>query len=221
MSTSTKNVATTLIDQRPAVLYVDRGKRIVDLTIAILLLPSVLPIIAVLYVIIRRDGGASFFGHMRIGRDGKPFRCMKLRTMVPDAESALEIYLEANPEMRVVWERDYKLPQDPRVTRIGKFLRATSLDELPQLWNVLKGDMSLVGPRPVPMDELTKYGQAKSFYTRVRPGITGLWQVSGRNDLTYEERVNLDVSYVKSHTLAGDLGILFRTVGAVLQKTGK
>jgi exopolysaccharide production protein ExoY len=197
------------------------AKRVVDIILAILALPVLVPIIAVLYILTRRDGGCGFFGHTRIGRGGVPFKCWKIRTMVPDARAALEKHLAENPEAAAEWKRDFKLEQDPRVTRLGRILRATSLDELPQIWNVLLGEMSFVGPRPVTREEMPRYSGFEHFYLATRPGITGLWQVSGRNDLSYDERVRLDASYVRNMTLAGDMGIIMRTVLAVVKRTGK
>lgn len=204
------------------VLFSYRGalKRMVDIGLALLMLPIIIPIVAVLYLPVRREGGPGFFGHARIGRDGAVFRCWKIRTMVPDAQARLEALLASDPAARAEWERDRKLRNDPRVTRLGNFLRRTSLDELPQIWNVLKGDMSLIGPRPVTAEELERYDYHVWAYLAMRPGITGLWQVSGRNDLSYAERVQLDVSYCQSVSFGTDMRILARTAGAVLQRTG-
>ena len=140
--------------------------------------------------------------------------------MVCDADAVLQTYLAANPQARAEWERDHKLKRDPRVTWIGRLLRQTSLDELPQLWNVLRGEMSLVGPRPIVDDEIRKYGDVFLEYTRVLPGITGLWQVSGRNNTTYDERVSLDAFYVGNWSVWLDLYILFRTIRVVLLREG-
>lgn len=195
-------------------------KRMGDLLIVICLLPTVLPVIGIMYFLTRLDGGAGFYGHRRIGKSGKAFTCWKIRTMVPDAQARLAALLESDPMSREEWERDCKLRHDPRVTRIGHFLRQSSLDELPQIWNVLRGDMSLVGPRPVTQDELARYGAGKSAYLALRPGITGLWQVSGRNDVSYEERVKFDVAYREKLSWQSDLQIMLRTVGVVLNKNG-
>lgn len=196
-------------------------KRGMDILFALVILPAVLPVIAVLYLLTRRDGGAAFFGHKRIGRNGQTFRCWKIRSMVPDAEKILEQHLRDNPEAAREWEQDFKLTDDPRITPLGRVLRETSLDELPQIWNVLKGEMSFVGPRPVTEVELEKYRGYEWCYMAVRPGITGLWQVSGRNDTDYASRVQLDVTYTSSRSLLGDMGIIFRTAGAVLNRTGR
>jgi Undecaprenyl-phosphate galactose phosphotransferase WbaP len=200
--------------------YRGGAKRVVDLILSVLMLPILLPVIGILYIVVRVDGGPGFFGHRRVGRNGKTFRCWKVRTMVTDAQERLEELLKNDPEARAEWERDRKLRNDPRVTRLGNFLRKTSLDELPQIWNVLKGEMSLIGPRPVTEPELDMYGGKKWAYLAVRPGITGLWQVSGRNDVSYDERVQLDVDYYNGLSFPSDMRILVLTVGAVLGKTG-
>lgn len=197
-------------------------KRVVDLILCAFLIPIVAPVIAILALLARRDGGPAFFGHERIGRNGTPFRCFKIRTMVTDANERLQALLNEDPEAAAEWRRDRKLENDPRVTAIGGFLRRSSLDELPQLWNVLRGDMSLVGPRPVPRDELEEnYGRFKWVYQTMRPGVTGLWQVSGRNDVSYAERVKMDVDYSKDMSLTMDLSIVAKTALAVLNRTGK
>lgn len=198
------------------------GKRAVDILLALALIPVVAPVIAGLAAaVILRDGGRPFFGHTRIGRWGRPFPCWKIRSMAPDAETRLARHLAENPEAAKEWRRTRKLADDPRVTAFGKFLRTTSLDELPQIWNVLRGEMSFVGPRPVPADELELYGAARSAYQAVRPGITGLWQVSGRNDVSYAERVQLDVDYLRRMSFGLDFALLLRTAGAVLRSTGR
>ncbi|SDF18677.1 sugar transferase [Limimaricola pyoseonensis] len=206
--------------RRGALRYVEIPKRGLDLLLCLVLLPTILPIIAFLYLLVRLDGGPGFFGHQRIGRDGRRFRCWKIRTMVPDAQERLAALLAADPEARAEWQRDRKLRRDPRVTRLGGFLRASSLDELPQIWNVLRGEMSLIGPRPITAAELMRYGAEKGVYLALRPGITGLWQVSGRNDLSYDQRVRLDAEYQARVSLGTDLRILYRTAGAVLMRTG-
>ena len=204
----------------PATLYAISVKRLFDLVFAILILPVVGAVIAVLWLVVRADGGSGFFGHHRVGQDGKIFRCWKLRTMRHNADDCLAAHLAADADARAEWQRDHKLRDDPRVTRLGTFLRKTSLDELPQLWNVLTGDMSFVGPRPVVQDELRRYGPHSEAYLKGRPGITGLWQVSGRNDLTYGERVQLDVEYRQTMSFLRDTSILFLTIGTVLRGTG-
>lgn len=197
------------------------GKRVFDILMAIVMLPSLLPVIAVLWLLTVRDGGAGFFGHVRVGKDGKRFRCWKVRTMVVDAEEKLQDYLAQNPEAAAEWERDFKLENDPRITKLGKFLRRTSLDELPQIWNVLKGEMTFVGPRPIVEKELERYGNRVGHYLAITPGITGLWQVSGRNDVSYETRVAMDVNYRKLCSFGLDLMIILKTGGSVIFSTGK
>ena len=173
------------------------------------------------YRIKKEDPGPVFFAHTRIGKDGKPFPCYKFRRMVVNSQEMLQKYLVKNPAAREEWERDFKLKDDPRVTPIGKFLRSTSLDELPQIFNVLRGEMSLVGPRPVIQEELDKYyGETAKLYCTVKPGITGLWQVSGRSDIGYDERVALDATYIKYRSMWGDIVILWKTIGVVLMKKG-
>ena len=173
------------------------------------------------YRIKKEDPGPVFFAHTRIGKDGKPFPCYKFRSMVVNSQEMLQKYLVKNPAAREEWERDFKLKDDPRVTPIGKFLRSTSLDELPQIFNVLRGEMSLVGPRPVIQEELDKYyGETAKLYCTVKPGITGLWQVSGRSDIGYDERVALDATYIKYRSMWGDIVILWKTIGVVLMKKG-
>ncbi|RMD88924.1 MAG: sugar transferase [Alphaproteobacteria bacterium] len=201
--------------------YQDGPKRRLDIAGVLLMAPLALPLIAVLWLLVRLDGGPGFFGHWRVGRDGRAFRCWKLRSMVPDAEARLEALLASDPLLRAEWRAGFKLTRDPRVTRLGRFLRKTSLDELPQLWNVLRGEMSLVGPRPVPRAELAAYGGYAWAYLECRPGLTGLWQVSGRNDTSYEERIRLDVSYLARAGLGTDLAILARTPLAVIGCTGR
>jgi Undecaprenyl-phosphate galactose phosphotransferase WbaP len=164
--------------------------------------------------------GAVFFGHERIGMNGKPFNCWKFRTMVHNSREVLEQLLASDPAARAEWDKDFKLKNDPRITRIGVFLRKTSLDEIPQLWNVLKGEMSLVGPRPIIQAELERYAERVDFYLEARPGLTGLWQVSGRNETTYAERVALDAWYVKNWNLWYDIAILCKTVRTVLTGRG-
>lgn len=200
--------------------YRGATKRCLDICLCLVLLPVAVPLVALLCCLVRRDGAPGLFAHDRIGRDGVRFRCWKIRTMVPDAQERLDRVLASDPEARKEWDRDRKLRNDPRVTRLGRVLRRSSLDELPQLWNVLRGEMSLIGPRPVTLPELEKYGARRWAYLSVRPGITGLWQVSGRNSMGYEDRVQLDVAYTHDMSLLWDLWILLRTVGAVLRRTG-
>ena len=168
----------------------------------------------------RHDGAPIFFGHYRVGRNGKLFRCLKFRTMYRESQTMLQELLARDPVARAQWERDQKLADDPRVTPVGRLLRRTSLDELPQLFNVLRGEMSLVGPRPITVGELTRYGRVRWHYLSVPPGMTGLWQVSGRNNTTYAQRVALDAHYVEQRSFALDLEILLRTVRVVALREG-
>lgn len=189
--------------------------------IAAVLLILLSPLFAIIVVLIwQRDGGPVLFAHYRVGYEGKLFRCMKFRTMLRNSEEVLSDLLRNDPQARAEWERDHKLVNDPRVTRIGRFLRRSSLDELPQLLNVLRGEMNLVGPRPITVAELARYGRVRWHYLSVRPGITGLWQVSGRNNTTYEQRVALDRRYVEQRSLWLDLGILLRTMRVVAVREG-
>ncbi|KAF0676939.1 Exopolysaccharide production protein exoY [Profundibacterium mesophilum KAUST100406-0324] len=206
---------------QPHAARVPLSKRLLDKAVAgfalLMLLPLML-IVAVLVLLV--DGGPAIFGHERVGINGRRFRCYKFRSMVRDADAQLARILASDPAARAEWETTRKLTVDPRVSRLGLFLRRTSLDELPQLWNVLRGDMSLVGPRPVTADEAVRYGDHFATYSAVRPGITGAWQVSGRNEISYPERVDLDVHYVTNWSLACDLGILLKTVNVVLTGRG-
>lgn len=200
---------------RPAV------KRAFDIVAAGALLVALAVPMLVLALLVRADGGPVLFSHARVGLGGRMFGCLKFRSMLPDAEARLAALLAADEGARAEWAATRKLKRDPRVTAVGRFLRATSLDELPQLINVLRGDMSLVGPRPVQAIELiTYYGAAAGHYQAVRPGITGPWQVSGRNETSYDRRVALDVAYVTRPSLIEDLRILLRTPAAVLLRRG-
>jgi Undecaprenyl-phosphate galactose phosphotransferase WbaP len=192
-------------------------KRIIDVGLIILFALPIALLGVLLSLLIRLDSpGSAFYGHPRIGLAAQRFRAWKFRSMVQDADRLLHEYLQQHPELREEWERDQKLRNDPRITRVGRFLRKTSLDEFPQLWNVLLGEMSLVGPRPIVEDEVKRYGSLFALYTKVRPGLTGLWQVSGRNDTTYAERVAMDAYYVRNWSPWLDLYILARTVWVVL-----
>jgi Undecaprenyl-phosphate galactose phosphotransferase WbaP len=191
-------------------------KLLVDLSITMIGGVLLLPVVAAIALLIRLDSpGPIFYRHTRLGRGGRPFKAWKFRSMVQNADGVLQNYLDRHPELRESWEKDHKLKRDPRVTRIGHFLRRTSLDELPQLWNILRGEMSLVGPRPIVDEEIPRYGEKFELYTKVSPGLTGLWQVSGRNNITYDERVNLDAYYVRNWSVWLDLYILMRTVWVV------
>ncbi len=196
-------------------------KRAMDIAITSVGVLVALPFIAAILAWIRLDSpGPVFFGHPRIGRGGRIFRAWKFRSMVTNGDEVLAAYLLAHPESRAEWEENHKLRDDPRVTRAGKFLRSTSLDELPQLWNVICGEMSLVGPRPIVKAEVSRYGSYFDVYTKVEGGVTGLWQVSGRSDTTYAERVTLDTFYVRNWSVWLDLCILFQTIGVVFARRG-
>jgi exopolysaccharide production protein ExoY len=187
---------------------------------ALVLMVILSPVLLVIAWLIRRDGSPATFQHYRVGCGGRLFRCIKFRTMRPDAERALRELLARDPALRAEWERDQKLAHDPRVTPLGRWLRRSSLDELPQLVNVLRGEMALVGPRPVTVPELRRYGPVRWKYLSVPPGMTGLWQVSGRNWISYEQRVELDQFYVRNRSAWLDCKILARTVLVVLTRHG-
>jgi Undecaprenyl-phosphate galactose phosphotransferase WbaP len=201
----------------PARSFVKRG---VDIVLASTMLVALAPVLLSLAAAVRIDRGPALFRHRRIGANGRPFYCLKFRSMCVDAETRLKDYLLKNPEAQVEWDRDFKLKSDPRITRLGNLMRRTSLDELPQLINVLKGDMSLVGPRPIVPAEIPRYGDSFSAYLRCRPGITGLWQVSGRNDVDYGTRVELDTRYASDWTIITDAKILLRTIAVVFRRSG-
>jgi lipopolysaccharide/colanic/teichoic acid biosynthesis glycosyltransferase len=194
---------------------------LMNFVIALLALIFIAPLmVAVAVAVYAQDGGPVLFAHRRIGRNGRSFYCLKFRTMAVDAEARLAELLASDPAARAEWERDHKLRNDPRVTGVGDFLRRSSLDELPQLLNVLRGEMSLVGPRPIVEAEIVKYGRRFGQYCAVKPGITGLWQVSGRNDTSYRTRVALDCLYARRRNLRLDAAVLFCTVPAVLSRRG-
>lgn len=196
-------------------------KRAIDFIGAFLALIFFLPLIILVALTVKLTSpGPVIFAHRRLGKDGKDFYCLKFRSMVTNAAEVLAAHLAANPEARAEWARDHKLRDDPRTTRLGQFLRRSSLDELPQLMNVLRGEMSLVGPRPIVLDEVSKYGRYITYYTSVTPGITGLWQISGRSDMSYRRRVAIDTSYARKRCLQMDLAIMLRTLPAVLQAKG-
>jgi lipopolysaccharide/colanic/teichoic acid biosynthesis glycosyltransferase len=193
-------------------------KRGLDLIAVLLAAPLWVPLVAALALLARRDGGPAFYAQRRVGLNGRVFLLWKLRSMVPDADARLERYLAADPRARAEWDATQKLRTDPRVTPIGRFLRKYSLDELPQLWNVLVGDMSLVGPRPMfPAQQPLYPGTA---YYRLRPGLTGLWQISERNNVSFAERARYDDRYAECISLRTDLAVLVGTVGVVFRGTG-
>jgi exopolysaccharide production protein ExoY len=197
------------------------AKRAFDLVAASAILVFALPAMFFIAVILfSTDRGPVLFSHERIGRNGRRFRCLKFRSMVVNSQEALRRHLELFPQARAEWDATQKLRDDPRITRIGRFLRVTSLDELPQLFNVIRGDMSLVGPRPIVEDEVVRYADEIEHYAAVRPGITGLWQVSGRSDVDYDQRVKLDSRYVREWSFFGDLVILVKTIKVVALRAG-
>lgn len=195
-------------------------KRCFDLTASICVIVISSPLLLWVAVKVLATGRPIFYGHIRVGQNGNSFACYKFRTMQPNADKLLKELLEKSPEARAEWECDFKLKNDPRITKIGHFLRKTSIDELPQLWNVLKGEMSLVGPRPVVKAELKRYGNQVDYYLEAKPGITGLWQVSGRNNITYDTRVYLDAWYVKNWSLFHDFMIICKTIKVILTRHG-
>lgn len=205
---------------RPRLGLAERLRRCADRLIAAALLVIFSPLMLACAALIRRDGGPATFAHYRVGSRGRVFRCFKFRTMCVDAERKLREVLDSDPALRDEWERTFKLVNDPRVTAIGGWLRRSSLDELPQLLNVLRGDMALVGPRPITLIELRLYGPARWQYLSVLPGMTGLWQVSGRNRVAYERRVQLDDEYVRNRSFWLDCWILVKTVLVVLTRDG-
>jgi exopolysaccharide production protein ExoY len=202
--------------------YPQGCKRALDIGLILAALPALLILISGLAILlILAQGGSPFFGHLRVGRNGAPFICWKLRTMTQDAEARLQAHLRHDPQAAEEWAASFKLAADPRVTPLGRLLRQTSLDELPQIWNILKGEMSLVGPRPVTQAETALYGPALRHYHALRPGLTGLWQINGRNDISYADRVAMDVAYGSRISFIGDLQILGATIKAVLRRSGR
>lgn len=195
--------------------------RVLDIALSLAALVVFAPLLLVVGIAVKLTSeGPAIFRHRRIGRDGQEFYCFKFRTMVCDADKRLAVLLRENPAARAEWERDHKLRNDPRITPIGAFLRKTSLDELPQIFNVLLGTMSWVGPRPIVAGEIIRYGRRFNAYCKVRPGITGLWQISGRNDTSYRRRVAMDVLYVRTRSPLLYSMIIFRTIPAVLRQHG-
>ena len=211
------------ISQSTVYLSIPWWKRGFDFTFSLIAIFLTLPLMVLIALAIKLfDRGSILFKHTRVGYKGKRFELLKFRTMYPDAEKRLKEYLEKNPEAKEEWEKTFKLKKDPRVTPIGKFLRKTSLDELPQFFNVLKGDMSVVGPRPVTEEELDKfYRENKKYYLSVKPGITGYWQVEGRSDIdNYRKRVQMDIWYVRNQSFVLDLLIILKTLWVVLRGKG-
>jgi Undecaprenyl-phosphate galactose phosphotransferase WbaP len=197
-----------------------RRKRLFDLVFGAALIVFLAPLMLIIAALVKLDGGPVLYGHRRVGADRQGFRCWKFRSMVVNADRVLADVLRADPEALAQWQRDFKLRSDPRITPIGRFLRTTSLDELPQLFNVMAGDMSLIGPRPIVTEEIERYGDAFRHYCACRPGMTGLWQVSGRNGVDYVRRVKFDEQYATSWSLLLDFSVLCRTVVVVTQRSG-
>jgi len=195
--------------------------RVLDISLILFAAPYIILAFLVITILIKLDSpGPVFYRQTRIGRFGRKFHIYKFRTMVQNADQVLQNHLDNSPALKAQWLTTHKLKQDPRITRLGSILRKLSLDELPQLWNILIGDMGLVGPRPIVDAEVEKYGKCFDLYIQVRPGLTGLWQVSGRNDTTYERRVELDEYYVLNRSLKLDFQILWKTIFVVLKKDG-
>ncbi|WP_231388722.1 sugar transferase [Pseudooceanicola algae] len=198
------------------------GKRCFDLALALTLLPLFLPLIALVWALTRlEDRGPGFYSQKRIGLNGKIFNCWKIRTMVINAEQALQDLCDSDPEVAREWHENQKLAKDPRITRIGGFLRSSSLDELPQIWNVITGDMSFIGPRPFMTSQEHLYRQAGGeSYFKVRPGITGNWQVEGRGQTTFVERISYDDSYLETLSFRRDMSLIWRTIAVIVNRTG-
>lgn len=196
--------------------YDEAVKRLLDIIVAICAIVILGPVLlSVFFIMARVNPHGAIYRHRRVGRNGEPFRCYKFQTMLPDADAILAAHLAAEPAAAQEWIETRKLRKDPRVTRLGAFLRATSLDELPQLFNILFGQMSFVGPRPITFPELDRYGGQAHRYLTVRPGLTGLWQISGRSALNYSERVDLDMVYLNNRSIGLDLVIMLKTIPAV------
>lgn len=198
--------------------YRNGAKRLLDIVLILLAAPFVLPVVLLLAFAVSRDGGSAFYSQERIGRGGKVFRMWKLRSMIPDADKALEQHLASDPAARAEWDSTQKLRRDPRITPLGAIIRKSSMDELPQLWNVVTGDMSLIGPRPMMVSQKSLY--PGTAYYLMRPGLTGLWQTVGRHRTTFAARADYDNTYARDLSLRGDIAILFRTVSVVFRGTG-
>ncbi|MBT0730309.1 undecaprenyl-phosphate galactose phosphotransferase WbaP [Rosenbergiella nectarea] len=195
-------------------------KRSFDILASLMIITILSPVLLFISRKVKKDGGPAIYGHERIGKNGAPFKCLKFRSMAVNSEELLADLLAKDPEAKAEWDETFKLKNDPRITKIGHLLRRNSMDELPQLFNVLKGEMSLVGPRPIIHEELERYRDQVDYYLMSKPGMTGLWQVSGRSDVDYETRVYFDAWYVKNWSMWNDIAILFKTVSVVLRKDG-
>ncbi|CUH64599.1 Undecaprenyl phosphate N,N'-diacetylbacillosamine 1-phosphate transferase [Thalassovita gelatinovora] len=210
--------ANTAFRNQPVGVYRSAGKRVLDLALVLLMAPTVLLVVVVLSAIIALDGRSPFYSQNRVGRNGRVYRMWKLRSMIPDAEAALKHHLRENPEARQEWDANQKLRNDPRITRFGQLIRRTSLDELPQLWNVVKGDMSLVGPRPMMCEQRVLYPGTE--YYDMLPGITGYWQTSVRNESSFRDRAQFDAAYHRDLSMGTDIKVLLATVSVVMSATG-
>lgn len=199
-------------------VYLTYFKRLLDVVLVILAAPIGLLLVAACAVVVMKDGGSPFYSQQRVGRFGTTFKMWKLRSMMADADRALDQHLRANPEARAEWRTHQKLRNDPRITRFGRVLRKSSLDELPQLWNVFKGEMSLVGPRPIMENQRDIY--PGSAYYAMRPGVTGLWQTATRNESSFVERASYDAQYLRKASLTQDVRVMLKTVGVVAKATG-
>lgn len=195
-------------------------KRSFDIIFSSVMIIILLPILFLIFLIVKFDGGPAIYGHERVGKNGKKFKCLKFRSMSINSQELLTKLLAEDTAAQKEWETTFKLKNDPRITKVGLFLRKTSLDELPQLFNILKGEMSTVGPRPVTHTEVEMYKENKKFYLLTKPGLTGIWQVSGRNDVDYESRVQMDKKYVETWSFILDLTIILKTVKVVLFREG-
>lgn len=216
MSTSSRAATRTVPEAAQALMI-----RIFDVAVAAVAIVALLPLLMVVALMVRMTStGPVVFRQKRVGRDGVMFPCLKFRSMVVDAQSQLDRLLAQSEEARQEWAQDQKLRRDPRITPVGEFLRKTSLDELPQLFNILAGQMSIVGPRPIVEGEIVRYGSRFRHYCSVRPGLTGLWQISGRNDVSYAMRVRLDSLYAQRRSLKLNVAICFKTVPAILTSRG-
>lgn len=218
VASATANIDLDVAGERQSNLYCNYFKRVLDFVVVVLAAPFVLPIILVLAVLVARDGHSPFYRQDRVGKGGRIFSMWKLRSMTPNAKDSLAQYLRSNPAARQEWEETQKLKDDPRITSFGRLLRRTSMDELPQLWNVFVGDMSLVGPRPMMTEQRDLY--PGTAYYSLRPGLTGYWQVSKRNESSFAARASFDTRYFNEQKLSTDIDVLSKTVGVVLRGTG-
>jgi len=214
---------TSVSAPRHAGLYRRGGKRLIDVLVVLVCSPIILPVVAIIWLVTIASGGPGFYGQPRVGRHEKVFYCWKIRTMSRGADTTLAKYLRSDPDAAREWHKTQKLKNDPRITKFGRFLRVSSLDEFPQFWNVLKGDMSLIGPRPFAVNQKNLYDEASAdgSYYNYRPGLSGLWQVLSRNEGEFRDRVAFDEEYAVNITLATDIKIVFRTFAVLSRATGK